>query len=270
MRFPAQDHLQRTGPIRQTAIITSHGQPSDPDPAEADLVRLCQQVAALLPGWSLFSATLAKPGALDAAADAAGPGTLIYPFFMTDGWFTRTRLPQRLKGHDATFLPPLGTDPALPGLARDRIGGELAQTGWHSGQSRLIVASHGSGKSRNSARDTGRFVTALSAMTSFAEIRTGYIEEPPFLCDVARHAGPQAICLPFFAAAGGHVASDIPRALDRADFTGLRLPPIGTHTAVPQLIASALQRGRTRTATAQADATTPQSKIPSPAPKPPV
>ena len=46
------------------ALIVSHGQPSDPDPAEAALAALAAKVAALLPDWRVDSATLAKPDAL--------------------------------------------------------------------------------------------------------------------------------------------------------------------------------------------------------------
>ncbi len=201
-----------------------------------------------MPGWSLSCATLAKPGALDATADAAGPGALVYPLFMTDGWFTRTTLPKRLKGRRVTILPPLGTDSALPALARDWLVGELAKKDWRMGDTCLIVAAHGSGKSNNAARDTNAFVTALAQLTRFAEIRTGFIEEPPFLGDVVFETGAHAICLPFFAAGGGHVTEDVPEALDLAAFPGLRLAPIGLHPGIPQLIAATLQAGATQAA----------------------
>ncbi len=235
-----RSHFRRAQAINRRAIIVSHGQPSDPAPAEAALAELTAHVAALMPGWSLSSATLAASGALDAAAEAAGTGALIYPLFMTDGWFTQTTLPKRLKGRNVRILPPLGTDPTLPDLACNWLAAELQNRGWQMRDTCLIVASHGSGKSRNSARDTERFVTALAERTGFADIRTGYIEEPPFLGDVAFDTGSRAICMPFFAAGGGHVVEDIPEALDLADFEGARLPPIGIHPQVPHLIAAAL------------------------------
>lgn len=225
----------------KAAIIVSHGQPSEPDPAEAVLAELTARVAVLMPDWRVTSATLAKDGALDAAATEAGPGALIYPLFMTDGWFTRTTLPKRLGNPDAPILPPLGTDPALPELAHRLLVHELEQRGWTAAETCLIVASHGSGKSRNSARDTEKFAAALSARLSFSDLRIGYIEEAPFLGDVAFDTGAQAICLPFFAAEGGHVTDDIPEALDLAEFPGARLAPIGTHPDIPGLIVEALK-----------------------------
>ncbi|MBJ6373087.1 CbiX/SirB N-terminal domain-containing protein [Sedimentitalea arenosa] len=224
-----------------TAIIVSHGQPSEPDPAEAVLADLTARVAELMPGWRLASATLAKDGALDAAISETGRDALVYPLFMTDGWFTQTTLPKRLDNPEAPILSPLGTDPALPALAADWLAQILDAHGWDAADTCLIVASHGSGKSRNSARDTERFVENLSARLKFGDTRIGYIEEAPFLGDVAFETGAKAICLPFFAAEGGHVTDDIPEALDLAEFPGLRLHPIGTHEAIPALIADALR-----------------------------
>lgn len=224
------------------AIIVSHGQPSDPDPAEANLAELAAQIATHLSGWTIASATLAKPGALELAVDQTGPDALIYPLFMTDGWFTRTMLPKRLGRTDAQILPPLGTDPAIIEVATEYLAAELVTKGWNAAETGLIIASHGSGKSRNSARDTELFAQSLAARIPFSDIRIGYIEEPPFLKDAAQLGTNQAICLPFFAARGGHVVEDIPDALDEAGFAGLRLHPIGTHPLIPAMIAAALRK----------------------------
>ncbi|MEY8828428.1 CbiX/SirB N-terminal domain-containing protein [Sedimentitalea sp. XS_ASV28] len=223
------------------AIIVSHGQPSDPDPAEAILAELAQRVAGNLPGWTVRSATLAKTGALEAAMQQCRATPVVYPLFMTDGWFTRTMLPKRLGGAKAHILPPLGTDPGLPDLAAGIIRGELGKRHWHAAETCLVVASHGSGKSRNSARDTENFLGALSGQMQFALARAGYIEETPFLKDAARFDTDQAVCLPFFAARGGHVIDDIPQALDEAAFRGVRLAPIGTHPEIAAMIAAALR-----------------------------
>jgi sirohydrochlorin ferrochelatase len=228
-------------PTDRNAIIVSHGQPSDPDPAETKLGELAARVGALLPGWLVESATLAKPGALEEMVERVGQAPLVYPLFMTDGWFTRTMLPKRLNREDARILPPMGTDPALPDLARDYLAAELAARSWQAEDCCLIIAAHGSGKSRNSARDTKLFAEALADRVRLGEMRVGYIEEKPFLHVAAAKAGERAICLPFFAAEGGHALEDIPEELDKAGFEGVRLPPIGTHAAVPAMIAAALR-----------------------------
>jgi len=241
--------LPTAHPATTRAIIVSHGQPSDQDPAEAALANLAANVAKLMPGWTVTSATLAATGALDTAVEKVGPNALVYPLFMTDGWFTQITLPKRLNGRYAQILPPLGTEPTLPDLVHGWLMDELRQRGWTPQETSLILASHGSGKSREPARGTERFAAALAARCTFGELRIGYIEEPPFLGDMAFGLPGRSVCLPFFAAAGGHVSDDLPEALDMADFRGLRLPPIGTHPGVPAVIvASLLGQARKMTA----------------------
>ncbi|PKQ13138.1 MAG: cobalamin biosynthesis protein CbiX [Alphaproteobacteria bacterium HGW-Alphaproteobacteria-1] len=224
--------------MQRSAIIVSHGQPSDPDPAEAELLRFAQKVSEALPGWHVGAATLAKPGALDAALEAAGPAPRIYPLFMTEGWFTGDALRKRLSNAPgAIILRPLGVSPGLPALAADLLRAEIAAAGWQADEVRAFIAGHGSGRSANSARDTRAFATALADCLPLAEIRIGFVEQAPYLAEAARGLGKQSLCLPFFAAEGGHVVDDIPEALDTAAFAGLRLPPIGTAPTVPALVA---------------------------------
>lgn len=245
-----RSHSPKAQATDAAAIIVSHGQPSDPAPAEADLADLASRVTATLPGWRIASATLATPGMLEKAARNMGHDALVYPLFMTDGWFTRTTLPKRLGRDDAHILAPLGADANLPELAYNWLLEQLQEQNWQCRDTTLIIASHGSGKSRNPARDTERFANALAERMTFSALRIGYIEEPPYLGDVAFGSGSQAICLPFFAAAGGHVTDDIPEALNLAEFAGLRLPPIGTHPGIPALIATALRTGANQLAAA--------------------
>lgn len=228
-----------------SAIIVSHGQPSDPEPAEDDLLSFATRVAGHLPDWHVGAATLAKPGALDAALAEAGPAPVVYPLFMTEGWFTGENLRNRLgNAPGANILRPLGVSPDLPALAADLLGDEISRAGWTPGETRLFLAAHGSGRSRNSARDTLAFAEALARHVTLAEIRVGFVEEPPHLAVVAAGLGPKSICLPFFAAAGGHVTDDIPEALDSTGFTGLRLEPLGCAPAVPGLVARAIAECR--------------------------
>lgn len=223
------------------AIIVSHGQPSDPDPAQADLEAFAARVAAALPDWHIGAATLARDGALDRALTAAGPDPLIYPLFMTEGWFTGDNLRKRLRAApEARILRPLGVSPALPGLAADLLCEVLTEKGWTAGETQLFIAGHGSGRSPNSARDTHAFADALAQHMTFAETRVGFVEEPPYLADQAFGLGAQAICLPFFARVLGHVIDDIPEALNAAGFEGVRLDPIGCAPRIPRLVADAL------------------------------
>ena len=227
--------------IGPSAIIVAHGQPSDPQPAEADLAVLAGRVAVLLPDWQVESATLASPGALEAALARAADTPLIYPLFMTDGWFVRSALPKRLGAAPAQILPPLGVEDGLPDLVAGVLRSAMDARGWTVKDTFLLVGSHGSGRSPNSKQATEAFVRQLRSRIGFKEVRTGYVEEAPYFGDAARGVPDKALCLPFFAAYGGHVKEDIIDALAAAHFKGTLLDPIGTFDAIPALIAESLR-----------------------------
>ncbi|MGO4851777.1 sirohydrochlorin chelatase [Phaeovulum sp. W22_SRMD_FR3] len=230
------------------ALIIAHGAPADPEPQERHLQALAQSVAAQLPGWRVRGATLAAEGALAAALEGL-QRPVIYPFFMAEGWFTGTHLPKRLAeagAVNARQVAPFGVDPALPDLMAIVAENAAKAAGIPPQASTLLLAAHGSKVSKTSTRSTYDMAEALRQRTGFARILCGFIEEAPFLAEAARDLTP-AICLPFFALRAGHVAGDLPEALEEAGFTGPLLPAIGEHPEVPALIAAALLRAEAQT-----------------------
>lgn len=230
-----------TTSARRRAVIVSHGQPSEPEIGEAEIRTLAEAIVPFAPDWDVRGATLAGPGALEAALAGAPDDLVVYPMFMADGWFTQDELPRRLGDAPARRLPPFGLDPALPGFAADWLKAEIASRGWSPATTRLFVAAHGSGRSKRPAEVTRAFAAALGAHLPLAETRCGFVEEEPYLADMARDLGQTSICLPFFAARRGHVLDDLPEALDEVGFAGIRLDPVGLHPGIPAFIARRLQ-----------------------------
>jgi sirohydrochlorin ferrochelatase len=227
--------------MTKTALIVSHGQPSDPDLAEHGLRRLARQVADHLPGWDVLSATLAKPGALAAAVAGRAQG-LVYPMFMAGGWFPMTELPRRMDevgALDWAYLPPFGLDEGVQELART-LALEAAETGGRSvAETAVLVAAHGSSRSSAPAQVAHALARRLKR-SGFARVEAYFIDQVPQISTAAGF-GADAVCLPFFAAEGGHVTDDLPGALSVAGFAGRLLPPLGLDPRVPGLIATALQ-----------------------------
>lgn len=215
-------------------LIVAHGQPSDPGPAAAELARFAAAVAGHLPGRRVASVTLAEAGGLAAALAELGPGGRIFPMFMAGGWFTRVHLPGKLREAGAIgwqVLEPFGCDPALHDLAVKVAAEAGAAPGCE-----VILAAHGSFKSPVPS-DIAYDLAARIATSTGAKVRAGFIDQDPQLQAMA---GFGSICLPFFAAAGGHVTEDIPAALAQAGFRGRILPPLGLDARVPALVARAI------------------------------
>lgn len=208
------------------------------------MARLAGKVSALVPDCRIQGVTLAMPGALEQALAACRVPPVIYPFFMSDGWFTADALPKRLNGSAGRILDPLGLDPGLAGVAAENIRHRAAARHWSPDRVTLILAAHGSGRSRNPARAARMFADALSGTLELKAIRIGFVEEDPSIAQAAQGAGPQSICLPFFAATGGHVLDDIPQDLAKAGFAGETLDPVGVAPQIPALVAQAIARSR--------------------------
>lgn len=228
--------------MTRSAIIVAHGQPSDPAPAEAEIATLAAKVAAHLPGWTVRSGTLAQPGALDRAV-AGLDAPFVFPFFMADGWFIRSALPDRLSRAGAwapRLLTPFGLLPETLMLAGEAASAAAKAQGWAVEETTLVLAAHGSGRSPYPREAAGLTAKTIGETCAFAAIRCGFIEEAPEIADVARGAGDRALCLPLFVARWGHVETDLPSALAKAAFTGALLDPLGTAQEVPGIIARAL------------------------------
>lgn len=204
---------------------------------------LARDVAAIRVGWRVAAATLAQPGSLERALTELGaPDPLVCPFFMSDGWFVSQEMPRRLAlaGADGWRVTrPLGMAPALTGLTlRAALEGCAAQ-GLEPEDVTLLIAGHGSPSDPRPKRVVEDVARSIARDGGFRAVRTGYVDERPYLADAARIDGP-AVCLPYFAGRAGHVETDLPEALEAAGFSGPLLDPIGAHRAIPGVVANIL------------------------------
>lgn len=221
-------------------LIVAHGQPGNPAPPERALQRLAARVNAHLPGRVIRAATLAAPGALEAALRRASDATLIYPFFMTPGWFTTTELPRRLGGRQLRVLDPFGADPSLPATAAATLSRALQDLGWSEAGTDVLIAAHGSARGNRPARATVGFVRQLARFLPAVRFRMGFIEQSPRLLASATRCPGQSLCLPFFAMEGAHVRDDLFEALISARFRGPVMSALGQQRHIPDLIAASL------------------------------
>ncbi|MGX9354521.1 sirohydrochlorin chelatase [Roseobacteraceae bacterium S113] len=223
------------------ALIVSHGQPSEPETGAAEIRAFAARVAAQAPELEVHGVSLAEPRALEEIAAILPEGTPLYPLFMADGWFTQVQLPKRVGEANLTRLPPLGCDPALADFAAGWVSDVLSRCGWRAEDTQLVVCGHGSGRSPRPAAVTHDFAHKVQETMGFASLRTGFVEEAPFLAEVLSDLPYKTICLPFFATRRGHVLEDLPEAVAEAGFQGLVLEPIGLHPCIPGFIAQRLR-----------------------------
>ncbi len=185
--------------------------------------------------------------ALEAALDAAvtiGPDrVLVYPVCMSDGYFVRKILRDRIAAADCplllTVLPPLGLDPALPHLILEHALNAAEQLDCATETARLLVVGHGSKFGPASAAATQQMVCALRSERRFATVEPAYLEEAPFLHDALAENGAPTVVAGFFSGFGMHATDDVPTAIEETGAHATYTGPIGMHAAIPDLIRSA-------------------------------
>lgn len=224
------------------ALIISHGQPSQPEAGEEQLRMQAAQIQNLLPGWHIRSATLAAPGALEKELDAFSGKPFLFPMFMADGWFINTALPKRLRDREVHQLSPLGVLPGLPHQTVKYLKSEAKRRNWSWNSCDVMIAAHGSATGPAAAKCALYFARRVQTLMTFKQkVRTGFLAEEPVLSQVARFSGSRTLLLPFLAGVGSHLTDDIPEELEKGNFRGILLPPIGEADFIPKLIAHSLK-----------------------------
>ncbi|WP_289042382.1 CbiX/SirB N-terminal domain-containing protein [uncultured Aliiroseovarius sp.] len=219
------------------ALIVSHGQPSSPDPAEAALADYVAKVQAHVPDLRLGSATLAKPGSLEAQLEHMAPDAVVYPLFMSDGWFVRSFLTKRLGDAPYKVMPPFGMDPNLPELSAKGL-----RTEGLTNDAPLLLVAHGSGSGRPAPQRAAEdFAAALTTALGGAQIAVSFLEQSPTIPEVMADLPNDILCLPFFAMEGDHVRQDVHEELGKCAYAGRVLPVMSQLPGVDGMVANAIK-----------------------------
>jgi sirohydrochlorin cobaltochelatase len=230
-------------------VIAAHG---DRGSAERNAVLRCHAEALRLGGRFAYAGHGVLNGepqiesVLKEAESAGAQRVLIYPFFMSGGYFAGKVLPQRiLKASLAvpvTLLEPLGLNPALPPLLLRRSLDRAREAALAPENTRLIVAAHGSKFGRASAEAAEQVAEVVRRESPFYETVTAFIEEPPFIADALRSATQPVVVAGLFSGEGLHGHDDLDAAIQRAGAPCVYTRPIGGDPSIPGIIEAAIER----------------------------
>jgi sirohydrochlorin cobaltochelatase len=174
---------------------------------------------------------------------------LVYPFFLSDGYFTRTRLPELLchaspaDGQHIRMLPALGLDPSLAPLIVERLARAARAPSVAAEDASVILLAHGSRTDPASRDAAERMAAEVRQRASFRVVRVALLEESPSLAEAASDLSGPTIVFGLFAGEGMHGAGDAPRLvadLRRADavFAGT----LASLDGLADLVAAAVAR----------------------------
>jgi len=188
-----------------------------------------------------------EPTLKSVLADLSPGPVLIYPLFMSDGYFVMRAIPQTLQAEAGTrqteVAAPVGLSPGFPKLVA-RHGEAAAQAvGFFAQDTQLLLVAHGS-KSDPASRNAAQCVaSALATEGMFAGIDLAFLEESPFLDDQIRVVKGPVVVVGLFAGEGLHGGVDLPEAVERAGRKDVILSsPLARSPALIKLIAEDLDR----------------------------
>lgn len=172
---------------------------------------------------------------------------IIYPLFMSDGYFVKQAIPQSInKSHQAKVLPPIGLNRQLPRLVA-KVALQIAKaTGWVPDDCHLLLVAHGSKHDRASRNATGIVAKSIEEMDEFGSVSMSFLEESPFLEEqLASISGPLLVA-GLFIGQGMHGSEDLPHAINkcRRDDVVL-LAPMTQWPGLVELICSELNETAT-------------------------
>jgi sirohydrochlorin cobaltochelatase len=175
-----------------------------------------------------------SPGINDVLTRVSAHRVFIVPMFVSDGYFSGRVIPKALgfgaataaQGSEQTrilrqgdrtihYTAPVGTHPEMAGVIALRAEEVMRQFPGPepplSCATTLLIAGHGTGRSKESRESADRHAETLRTLQRFVAVHTIFMEEPPFIRDWQTFAQTRSVVVvPFFISEGLHVAEDIP------------------------------------------------------------
>jgi sirohydrochlorin cobaltochelatase len=182
-----------------------------------------------------------KPGLAEVVSTIAAPELVFMPLLMAEG-FTLDAMRRKLRSavrpsSRLTLCRPVGTHPRLADAMTAKALSLGAARGWRPEGTALLIVGHGTERHPDSGGTAYRHAARIAARGIFAEVATGFLDEPPRVPDaLKRLRAERCVAIGLFVDAGEHGEEDVPELLapagDRAAYAG----PIGPDPLVTELI----------------------------------
>ena len=217
--------------VVMSVILAAHGA-GDGSEANRRLVDLAEVLRARRPGLR-FACAFWKgtPSFQDAARDSRGQGPLVVPIMASAGYYARRRLPEEWAKGDPSrsfvITSPIGTLPAFPRILATKVGEAVTDMTRRGLNPAVLLVGHGTTRILSSG-DAARSVRDELALTfPQTEILTAFLDESPYLSDVAGYLGDRpVVAAPLLLGGGPHVLVDLAQALTaHRTFSELGLAP---------------------------------------------
>ena len=190
---------------------------------------------------------ISKEPTLKSVLAELSPGpAVIYPLFMSDGYFVMQAIPKMLEedgNRQIEVAAPVGLSPGLPQLVADHATVAAQAAGLSAEDCRLLLVAHGS-KNDPASRNAAQCVAAgLSVDQRLAGVELAFLEESPFLDDRIEKVEGPVVLVGLFVGEGLHGGVDLPDAVQRSGRADIVLsPPLARAPGLLDLIRDDLSR----------------------------
>lgn len=193
------------------------------------------------------------PSIEDAAARITSEHIRLYPLFMSDGYYVRDAIPQRLGlhdgvdsfGHRVVIDDPLGINPQLPDMLLAAALQAAHVAGIPPEAATLLLVAHGSGNSPHSAAAALAIASEIASRQSFGGVETAFLEEAPLFAEAIAACPRPVVVLGLFAGGGLHADDDVRAAIRELNDPQVHLvEQLGGYARIIELIVAELCRCR--------------------------
>ncbi|GIK80406.1 MAG: hypothetical protein KJZ73_06705 [Pseudorhodoplanes sp.] len=204
------------GEARFSLLVAAHGE-RIAHAYNDNVKRLAANLAARATFSELrFGFLSGEPEMEDALLAFRSPSVLVYPLFMSDGYFAQIAY-DRL--HDAAvrripslrlqILPPLGLDPTLAGIVVRRAAAAAGAASFAPADTNVVLVAHGSTRERASLTATRTLAERIRKIGCFAQVSGVFLEQAPFLVDFLRRSPGPSVVVGLFTGEGLHGRHDL-------------------------------------------------------------
>lgn len=228
-------------------LLAAHGE-RHADAANAGVARLARNLAGVAAEVG-FGFIKGSPAVDEAIQALSLRDILVYPLFLSDGYFTRIALPQlvdkvkRGGARTISILPPLGLEPALGGVIEKEAAAAAHAHRAKPGDTTVVLLAHGSANDPASRKAAEQLADRVRQRRRFRATRIALLEEPPSLGDAIADTRGPIIVVGLFAGEGVHGASDVQRLIAELGRDDVVLAgPVGTFAGIEAVVAAAVAR----------------------------
>jgi len=244
-----ETRLTHASPPITAVLVVAHGDGGDAR-LNGNVQHLAGQLARRLDvgvDWAVLKQPESFTAARARLGVAADGRVLVFPLFMSDGYFVRIKLPGILIDQgfaDTERMTPFGLMEPLVDLIEHRLKSLASLSGGFAPHDLpILLVAHGSRSGEPASRQRAEAIAATLSLRGLGTIHLAFIEEPPSVAEQLAALDP-TIVVGLFASQGTHALDDVKALVDARPGVLHHVAAIGTDAAVAEMVIEAIDRHR--------------------------